>query len=222
MKASMPVDTSVKTAPPREIQPGQRSGPTRALIIDAAEKMIAKDGVEGVSLRQIRVAIGSANTTVVAYHFGGKEGLIEAIVMERHPILERRRAELLSIARRRGQDSDVGVLLHAIWYPYFELTNFEGRHTYAAFLSSISRTHEAWINDSVGKHFPVELELRRLIAKQLPKSADRFFAERSRIAFSMITTALQCCDDSFSDKPLRARKMFETAMRMATTAMLTP
>src|ERR1700751_1382400 len=156
----MPLRSIINTAPPHEIRPGQRSGSTRALIIDAAEKMIAKDGVEGGLLRQVRCAIGSANRTVVAYHFGGKEGLIGAIVMDRHPILERRRSELLSTARRQGQDSDLGVLLHAIWYPYFELTNFEGRHTYAAFLSSISPAREAWLNDCVRKRFPVESELR--------------------------------------------------------------
>lgn len=218
----MPPDTSSPRPPGRDAPAAQRSGSTRALIIDAAESMIAKDGVEGVSLRQIRVAVGSANTTVVAYHFGSKEGLVEAIVMDRHPILERRRAELLAVAREQSRDDDLGVLLHAVWSPYFELVNFEGRHTYAAFLASIGRAREAWLNDCIRKRFPVETELRRLIASQLPKAAERFFPERSRIAFSMITTALQCCDGSFGDKPARAKTMFETAMRMATAALLTP
>jgi AcrR family transcriptional regulator len=218
----MPVTKRTRRRPAREARSGQRSDGTRSLIIDAAEKMIAKDGVEGVSMRQIRVAIGSANTNVVTYHFGSKDGLIEAIVMDRHPILERRRAELLAKARANGLGTDVGALLHAVWFPYFELKNPEGQHTYAAFLASISRTHNEWRDRSVRRHFPVESELQNLIFARLPVRSESLFAHRSLIVFGMITAALRCCDDEFPDDPVQSKKLFEAAMRMGITALQTP
>lgn len=207
---------------PKKARSGQRSEATRAMIIDAAERLIAKDGPEAVSLRQIRVAVGSANTNVVVYHFGSKDRLIEAIVMDRHPLLERRRAELLSIARERGLDDDVRVLLHAVWYPYFELKNSEGRHTYAAFLANINKTHGPWIRQNLERCFPVEFELRNRIAALLPRSVDKIFVQGSNIVFAMITTALHVCDQEFFDKPVRSKKLFEATMRMAAAAMQTP
>jgi AcrR family transcriptional regulator len=207
---------------PSQVQSGPRSEATRAMIMDAAEKMIAKDGVEGVALRQIRVAVGSSNTNVVTYHFGSKDGLIEAIVMDRHPVLERRRAELLTTARARGLGNDVSVLLHAVWYPYFELKNSDGRHTYAAFLASIAKTHAHWVNKNLEHRFPIEFELRRLIAELLPNSIEKLFLHRSNIVFAMITAALQCCDDVFHGKPVQSKKLFEAALRMATVAIQAP
>src|ERR1700740_3219855 len=124
---------ATKPPPAHENKKAAQSEVTRGMIMEAAEKMIAKDGVEGVSLRQIRVAIGSAHTNVVTYHFGSKEALIRAIIMDRQAILEHRRAELLAAARKRGLGADLATLTHAVWYPLFELTNAEGRHPYAAF-----------------------------------------------------------------------------------------
>ena len=123
-----------------------RSETTRATIIEAAEKLIAADGIEGVSLRRIRMAVGSGNTTVVAYHFGSKDGLIKAIVLDRHRRLERYRTELLQHADASGPSTDIHVLLRAMWWPYFELRNAEGYHTYAAFLASVSKSYGHWLD----------------------------------------------------------------------------
>ena len=54
----------------------RREATARALI-EAAESLFGQAGVDGVSTRQIGAAIGSANTNVVAYHFGAKDALIE-------------------------------------------------------------------------------------------------------------------------------------------------
>jgi AcrR family transcriptional regulator len=163
-------------------------------VIDAAEKLVAKGGVEGVSLRQIRIAVGSENTNVVSYHFGSKDGLIQAIVMDRHPILESRRSQLLMNARKNGLTNDLGVLLHAVWYPYYELKNLEGRHTYAAFLANIAKTHGQWISQNLERHFPVEYELRALIAK--------LFAQGNREAL-YASREHRLCDDHVGTPTLR-------------------
>ncbi len=51
-------------------------------MIDAAERLIADRGIGNVSVRDITGAAG-VNTGAVNYHFGTKDGLVEAIV-ERH------------------------------------------------------------------------------------------------------------------------------------------
>ena len=213
----MPRAKATKPLPARESKKAAQSEVTRGMIMEAAEKMFAKDGVEGVSLRQIRVAIGSAHTNVVTYHFGSKEALIRAIIMDRQAVLERRRAELLAAARKRGLGEDFATLTHAVWYPLFELTNTEGRHPYAAFQVGVD-----WGKRRIEMRFPVEHELGALIAAQLPKEARNFFEERIAISYKMIAGALEYCDDLYAGNPIKSKRLFEIAIRMAAAALATP
>ena len=71
------------------------SGPTKAKILDAAERLFAERGIDGVSVAEITAAAEQRNNSAVQYHFGDKTGLLTAIT-DRH--LERiaaRRDELL-------------------------------------------------------------------------------------------------------------------------------
>jgi AcrR family transcriptional regulator len=63
-------------------------------MIDAAERLIADRGIANVSVRDITGAAG-VNTAAVNYHFGTKEGLLEAIVQRHAEEFASRRSELL-------------------------------------------------------------------------------------------------------------------------------
>jgi len=65
----------------------------RNLLLDAAERLFAEHGIPTVSDRQIADAAGNTNHSAVSYYFGGRRGLIEAL-LERHQagIEPRRRA----------------------------------------------------------------------------------------------------------------------------------
>jgi len=49
-------------------------------LIEAAEALYGRHGLEGVSLRQISFSAGTGNNYAVQYHFGGVAGLIRAIL----------------------------------------------------------------------------------------------------------------------------------------------
>ncbi|MCU1374870.1 MAG: hypothetical protein JWO68_2156 [Actinomycetia bacterium] len=63
-------------------------------MIDAAERLIADRGIGNVSVRDITGAAG-VNTAAVNYHFGTKDGLLEAIVQRHADLFGNRRSELL-------------------------------------------------------------------------------------------------------------------------------
>jgi AcrR family transcriptional regulator len=67
----------------------------RTRLLLAAESLIAERGLEGVSLREITAAAAAGNASAVQYHFGGRAGLIEAVVERHHPSVEARRHALL-------------------------------------------------------------------------------------------------------------------------------
>lgn len=74
---------------------------TRLALLRAAERLFAERGVDAVSLREVSAAAGQANNSAVAYHFGSREGLVDAI-LERHsaPIQARYDAQLELLARQ--------------------------------------------------------------------------------------------------------------------------
>src|SRR3546814_5748368 len=64
-------------------------------ILQAAEDCFGEHGIDAVSLRQIAIAAGQGNTAAVQYHFGSKEGLLEAIFQHRLPAIDQRRKALI-------------------------------------------------------------------------------------------------------------------------------
>jgi TetR/AcrR family transcriptional regulator len=63
-----------KAGRPTELDPGA--------LLDAAEKLFADKGFNGATTRELAKAAG-CNVALISYHFGGKEGLYQAI-LKRH------------------------------------------------------------------------------------------------------------------------------------------
>jgi AcrR family transcriptional regulator len=67
---------------------------TKTRILDAAERIFAKDGFDAASLRAITTA-ASVNLAAVNYHFHSKEALFSAVVNRRVAPINHRRIEML-------------------------------------------------------------------------------------------------------------------------------
>ncbi len=78
---------------------------TRARLIRVGLKSFAKHGVDGVSLAAITDAAGASNASAIQYHFGDKDGLIEAILDEYGEVTDARRLELAKAGSERGRPS---------------------------------------------------------------------------------------------------------------------
>lgn len=60
---------------------------TKHRLLDAAERLIGERGPEGVSMREISAAAGQANNNAATYHYGSRDGIIDAVLERRmHPI----------------------------------------------------------------------------------------------------------------------------------------
>lgn len=68
---------------------------TRARLIEVAEALFVARGPDEVPLREILREAGQRNQSALQYHFGGRQGLIEAIVNRRMAQLDARRCDLL-------------------------------------------------------------------------------------------------------------------------------
>jgi AcrR family transcriptional regulator len=90
---------------------------TRALILDAAERLYAERGFGDVTLRDI-VAAAGVNLAAVNYHFGSKDELIAELFVTRGIATNRARlAELKAAEVAGGGRADVKAILRALVGP---------------------------------------------------------------------------------------------------------
>ncbi|MFD0687494.1 TetR/AcrR family transcriptional regulator [Actinomadura fibrosa] len=82
---------------------------TRERLLDAAERLYAERGIDGVSLREIVQAAGARNATAVQYHFGDRGGVIRAIFARHLPDVDARRHALLDAYEAGGGAPDGGA-----------------------------------------------------------------------------------------------------------------
>ena len=67
----------------RENKHASRSAKTRARFIDAAQRLFSERSIDSVSNNEITLAAGQKNRNALQYHFGNREGLLQAII-DRH------------------------------------------------------------------------------------------------------------------------------------------
>lgn len=107
----------------------------RDALIRMAERLFGERGIAAVSLREVAAAAGHANNSAVRYHFGSREGLVDAIFTYRMARIDERRRAMLAGA---GPEPDVRTLLQAFIFPLAESIGHEdGVSWYARFLRQV-------------------------------------------------------------------------------------
>lgn len=107
------------------------SDDTRERILDAAERLFARDGHDGATLRAITRS-ARVNLAAVNYHFGGKEALYRAVFVRRIRPMNVARVAALEAAER-GQDRrplPLRLLLDILLRPIATLIDDAGDQTH--------------------------------------------------------------------------------------------
>lgn len=113
------------------------ASPVPDALICAAERLFAERGSDQVSLREITSAAGATNASAVQYHFGGRRGLIRAVLAKHDAGVEERRHALLDDYETVGV-RDVRALAQALVQPLAdELGNDDGGLGYLQLLSDL-------------------------------------------------------------------------------------
>ncbi len=71
-------------------------------IKEAALRLFAERGVDGVTVRQIAEAAGQKNHAAVGYHFGSKDDLVRAVVVHGARLIDDLRCTMLDAAEAAG------------------------------------------------------------------------------------------------------------------------
>lgn len=107
---------------------------SRTRMILAAEVLFAREGIDGVSLRRIAASSGQKNHHAVQYHFGSRDGLVQAIFDYRMQQMDARRLEMIALAEQEQRLAHPRTIADVIFLPQLALIDKFGDHSYANFL----------------------------------------------------------------------------------------
>jgi len=143
-------------------------------ILDAAEFLFSKYGLNGVTLRDVAKRVG-VHTTLLHYYFEDKRSLFEAVFARRAGVTSgRRMAALERYESEVGEHPTVEGALHAFLDTDLDLYIQGGEPwmNYAAFCARVSNTPEG--SALMDIHFdPVVLKLVSILKRALPDYTDQ-------------------------------------------------
>jgi AcrR family transcriptional regulator len=119
-------------------------------IIETAERLFAEGGINGVSMREISAKAKQGNHFAVQYHFGSRDGLVQAIFDYRMDQMEPLRGAMLADLEASERTKDAWSILEIILLPQLQIDGGTN-HFYGNFLSQYLLRQE-WVEFGIFGH----------------------------------------------------------------------
>ncbi|WP_044561136.1 TetR/AcrR family transcriptional regulator [Azospirillum sp. B4] len=140
-------------------------------ILDAAEQLFAEFGYHGFTLKDVAARVG-VSSTLIHYHFNGKDSICEAVWARRAPLSARNRLEAMRrYAEEVGDKVTVEGALSA-WIDADLDVQIDDAEHWTAFGKIAAQANSAagWGAEKMTKYFnPVVLALIDLLKKAMPE-----------------------------------------------------
>lgn len=157
----------------------------RQALLDAAERLFAEQGIHTVSDRQVAEAAGNSNHSAVRYHFGGRDGLLLALVQRHHDALEPERRRFF--AESESLVGDVRALVIPLVRGFAELptpswrARFMDQALHDPAVTALMREH--------GDRDSVAAEVVRSVIARLAHLDEQVIAARYRLTGHILAVA---------------------------------
>jgi AcrR family transcriptional regulator len=167
---------------------------TKGRILDAAEALFAEQGYGATSLRSIITAAG-VNLAAVHYHFGSKDGLLEAVILRRVEPVNRERLAMLEEFEATGVPT-VEQVLAAFIEPTLAIRDDPAKGG-MTFFKLMGRLHleTNLLPEIIGKNFAELIaHFQNALRAALPHLGDRELLWRIHFAIGAMAHALAGAD----------------------------
>jgi AcrR family transcriptional regulator len=170
---------------------------TKQKIIDAAERLFAREGYHTTSLRSI-TADAKVNLAAVNYHFGSKEALLEATIIRRlAPLNEIRSAqleELLENSAKNGRKPDCRDVLRTFVEPTLRLrqTGADAENFIALIGRTLAEPRGVAMNIFMHHMAPLMQRISQALALSLPGLSQQDIFWRLHFTIGSLSHIMRC------------------------------
>lgn len=159
---------------------------TREALLRQAERLFARRGLYQVQVREIVQAAGQRNVSALNYHFGSREGVLDAILSRHGDPTDVARGELLAVVGRDAMSRD---LVAALVVPYAaHLATPEGRD-YLRIVAQLTATFSNWRVPASGTG-PCLVEILSILEQRPSHLSEPLRRERIVELIMLMTSAM--------------------------------
>ena len=119
---------------------------TRARLKEAAQRLFAARGAEGVTVQEIVAAAGQRNNAALHYHFGSKTELLAELVLDGAKLIDAHRQTMLD-ELEAAQALTVRSLVIALAQPLLEIGDQTGQRTYIRTIANLQLSSRAFLRE---------------------------------------------------------------------------
>jgi AcrR family transcriptional regulator len=159
---------------------------TRQQLIDTGRRLFARNGVYQTSLKQIVEDAGQKNTSALHYHFGGRGGLLAAIIEGNNEQIEIDRKEMLDTF---GVSATLEQLVQAVTYPLARQMKTSHGVEFIIIISQLQDKFRLW--DTASQTPPQALRAFQAISEHLADDLDiATRRERVELFLNLVVSSL--------------------------------
>lgn len=173
----------------------QRSGyakgeSARAEIKEAALRLMARHGIDNVTVRDIIKETGGKNFGAIAYYFDSKEGLIAEIYLDCTIELDGIRKEMLDALEASGEPISLFKIARIYIDSALEAGRRHGDVQYIRFLASLYQNDRMLLTKLVRDHREATVRGLRLARTLFPEMPGRVFRHRAALMIELLNAAM--------------------------------
>ncbi|MDH4170541.1 MAG: TetR/AcrR family transcriptional regulator [Acidimicrobiia bacterium] len=194
-----------------------KSDLTRSRLLEAGERLFAERGVENTTVADITRAAGQRNGAAIHYHFGGRDGLLDAIIERHDRELNQLRHARLEQLEQSGPVSAREMIELIVETMATRLDTGSGR----AFLQ-IQGHRSAATGGALSRPSLAMAAIRSQLQPLLPTAGRELDAERAELVATMVIGRLaRRAREEAAGTPSPTRATVVDALVDAATAVLT-
>ena len=159
---------------------------TKERLLREAERLFARRGLYQVTVREITEAAEQRNVSALSYHFGSREGLLDAILVRHGDPTDVARGERLAAI---GRDAPSRELVAALVVPYAAHLARPAGRDYLRIVAQLSARFNTWRDPAPGTG-PYLREILGILEARPPDVAPAVRRERVVEMIMLMTVAM--------------------------------
>ncbi|MCY3578874.1 MAG: helix-turn-helix domain containing protein [bacterium] len=151
---------------------------TRSRLIAEAERLFADQGIWRVRVQDIVAAAGQRNSSALSYHFGSRQGVLDAILRDHGEPIDNERGQVWADV----DDDETSALIQALIQPLTRRLSTASGRCYLRIVAQLSAEFARWDLDPT--HVPANLNTILRLLRDRALAGDK--AQRDERVLGMI------------------------------------